>query len=271
MASELLEEKRIASVYIDDVNFVAAEDLPTYLRARSEGQGSWATSTGRCSMPCPNRCRRRSVSERFGVDIDKALRSLHVLETTGKRSAAPPATGASGATRGATCPQSSKQEALDKAIITFLGAYGPASVDEVAFALGVSEDEVATALKALVAEEALDEGRFVVSELTQYMLKLDHLRLRAGGERMYDSAPSTSTGGQKSEGPFESIEQCVRFFGEMGMPLDIFRRVPRTASRSSRAAHQRQAPARQVPSWQGALCASRGRAVVRRRVSRSRA
>ena len=27
-------------------------------------------------------------------------------------------------------------------------------------------------------------------------------------------------------GPFASIEECVSFFGEMGVPIDVFRRVP---------------------------------------------
>ncbi|MGD1061318.1 MAG: crosslink repair DNA glycosylase YcaQ family protein, partial [Methanomassiliicoccales archaeon] len=65
-----------------------------------------------------------------------------------------------------------------------------------------------------------------VSERTQYMLKLDRLRLKAGGERVYDSRTVDSCRRQKGEGPFQSIEECVRFFGSMGMPIDIYRRVP---------------------------------------------
>ncbi len=223
-ASELLQEGRIASVYIDDVNYVAAEDLATYLplasKVRELGELDRKVLDS-LSEPMS----AQDVSKRFDVDIDKALRALHVLETTGDVGRASRSDGKWRYAR-RSVPQVSKQEALDKATTTYLGAYGPSSADEIAFALGVSEDEVATALKALEAEEVLDEGRFVVSERTQYMLKLDRLRLRSGSERTYDSRTVDQFRRQKGEGPFQSIEESVRFFGEMGMPIDIYRRVP---------------------------------------------
>ena len=223
-ASELLEEGKIASVHIDDLNYVASEDLSTYAPLLAKDRELGETERKALELLADSHS-AAEVAETLGVDIDKALRALHVLETMQVVGRASRKEG-KWRYRRRDIALTSKQEALDKAIITFLGAFGPASADEVAFVIGQEEAEVASALSALTAEEILDEGRFVISERTQYMLKLDHLRLRAGGQRVYDSRTIDSYRRRKGEGPFQSIEECVRFFGEMGMPVDIHRRVP---------------------------------------------
>jgi ATP-dependent Lhr-like helicase len=223
-AAELLEEGRIASVYMDDVSYVNAEQLPRYaaLFARDRALGE-VEAKALESLREP--LTANEVAEKLGVDVDKAVRALHVLETTAKVGRASFRLN-KWRYRARDFPPIAKQEALDSAIQTFLSAFGPASADEVAFALGQPEGEVAIALTALTAEEVLDEGRFVISERTQYMLKLDRLRLRAGGQRVFDSRTVDSYRRHKGEGPFASIEECISFFGEMGMPIDVFRRVP---------------------------------------------
>ena len=223
-AAELLDEGKIASVYLDDVTFVTSEDLPMYASLLAKQR-----ELGETEMKALELLREplsvNELADKLGVDADKAVRSLHVLETTAKVGRAS-FKGGKWRYRVRELPSFGKQKALDSAIQTFLGSFGPASADEVAFALGQPEEEAAYSLTALTAEEVLDEGRFVVSERTQYMLKLDRLRLRAGGQRVFDSRTVDSYRRQKGEGPFASIEECIAFFGEMGMPIDIFRRVP---------------------------------------------
>ncbi|MGD1060910.1 MAG: ATP-dependent helicase, partial [Methanomassiliicoccales archaeon] len=81
-SSELLQEGRIASVYIDDVNYVATEDLPTYLPLAAKRR-ELDELDGKVFEALSEPMAVQDVSETFGVDIDKALRVLHVLETVG--------------------------------------------------------------------------------------------------------------------------------------------------------------------------------------------
>jgi ATP-dependent Lhr-like helicase len=221
---ELLEEGRIASVYVDDVRFVAAEDLPAYAallrreRALSEqDEKALALLDEERSAP--------ELAELMGIETDAALRSLHVLEVShlaGRSSRR----GGRWRYRRRELPPVGQEKALDEAVVTHLGAFGPASAEEVAFALGQGEGEVARALTALVAEEVLDEGRFLVSEHAQYMLKLDHLRLRQGSAQAFDARTVDAFRRHKLDGPFADEESCLHQLGESGMLLDIYRRVP---------------------------------------------
>ncbi|MDD1743408.1 MAG: winged helix DNA-binding domain-containing protein, partial [Methanomassiliicoccales archaeon] len=222
-SSELLEEGKIVSVYADDATFVAAEDLPVYgsilkrERALSEADRKVLSALDRPMTA-------NELADELQVDADKIVRSLHVLETT--------------QSVGRTSHQGGKwryarrefepmgpEKALDQAISRFLSAFGPASVEEIAFALGQEEAAVRQATSALVAEEVLDEGRFLVSEQPQYMLKRDHLRLRSAGREVYDHRSVESYRRSKLNGPFPSIEEGLGFLGEVGMQLDLFRRV----------------------------------------------
>jgi len=222
-ASELLEEGRIASVHVDDVRYVASEDLPAYAALlRRERPLSETDLRALEALE-----QERSPPELAGilqVDVDKAVRSLHALEVThqvGRTSNR----GGKWRYRRRDVPAYDRERALDEAIATHLGAFGPASVEEVAFALGQDEEEVRRALSALVSEEVLDEGRFLVSEKPQFMLKLDHLRLRQGNSQAFDSRTVDAFRRHKLQGPFKDEEECLRRMGESGMLLDIYRRV----------------------------------------------
>ena len=222
-ASELLEEGKIASVYIDDVTYVAAEDLPAYAAVlRRERETSELDRTALAALDRPRTV--SELSDMLGVDTDKAVRCLHVLETT---QAIGRVSNRAGKWRYARreVPEMPLEKALDLALATFLGAFGPASAEEAAFALGQDEEEVRRTLSALVAEEVLDEGKFVVTEHLQYLLKLDHLRLRLGNSRAYDLRTIEAYRRAKTDGPFDTVEECLQFLGEVGMQLDIFRRV----------------------------------------------
>ncbi len=222
-SSELLEEGRIVSVYTDDATFVAAEDLPIYgtimrrERALSEADEKVLSAFD-------NSRTANELADALRVDTDKIVRSLHVLETTQAVGRTSHKGGKWRYARRVFEPMSG-EKALDKAISRFVSAFGPASVEEIAFALGPEEAAVRQAVSALVAEEVLDEGRFLVSEQPQYMLKLDHLRLRSAGREVYDHRSIESYRRSKLNGPFKSIEEGLRFLGEAGMQLDLFRRV----------------------------------------------
>ena len=140
-ASELLEEGRIASVHIDDINYVASEDLSTYAPLLAKDRELGETEKKALELLADSHS-AAEVAEGLGVDVDKALRALHVLEMMQVVGRASHKEGKWRYRRRDIAP-TSEQEALDKAIITFLGAFGPASADEVAFVIGQEEAEVA--------------------------------------------------------------------------------------------------------------------------------
>jgi len=77
-----------------------------------------------------------------------------------------------------------------------------------------------------VGEGLVVAGRFLVSEGTQYMLRRDHLRLKADSDRVFDRLTVDRYRREKQWGPFDGIEACLRFFGEVGTPLEVYWRVP---------------------------------------------
>jgi ATP-dependent Lhr-like helicase len=121
-------------------------------------------------------------------------------------------------------PAADHQRSLDGAILRHLGCWAPATAEEVAFALSLDEGEVRTALKALVEEGEVAEGHFLISDGLQYMLRLDHLRLKGGGKQVFDGRTVAAFRRSRQKG-FASIEEGFERLGEVGMPLDLARRV----------------------------------------------
>lgn len=223
-ARDLLNQGRISSVYIDDVYFVASEDLPLYAtllrRERRLGDLEWSILErvgGRSTV--------RELSEDLHRSPEMVQASLRKLESAfmvgrvgfdgvrwayGRRKAVPV----------------SRENALDRGVIKYISAFAPATVEEVSFALNLREGEVEMALEGLVREGIVAKGRFLVSEHDQYMLRRDYLRLRGGSMAAFDHRSVEEYRRRKQSGPFRSIEECISFFGEMGMPFDIFSRVP---------------------------------------------
>ncbi len=202
----------------------------------------------------------------LGVESAKAARALRNLEAVYLVSRTSYA-GGKWRYRATNIAKTDREKALDHVVTKFLNCFAPATVEEVSFALGLEEEEARRTLRALVEEEVADEGRFVISEHVQYMLKRDRLRLRSSGANVYDSRTVDSYRRSKQNGPFASIEECVRFFGQVGMPVDVQRRVPSFSleewTRLRRGGRLLSGPFR---PGQGALCAGGGRSDVRRRL-----
>ena len=223
-SEELLQEGRVASVYVDDVRYVAAEDLPSYATILRRGREASELDQRMLSLLEEERG-VPELASLLRTDTDKVVRSLHALEIahlvgrTSRRAGR-------WRYRRRELPSVERERALETAIATQLGAFGPASVEELAFSLGQDEAEVRRDVAAMVAEEVLDEGRFLVSEQAQYMLKLDHLRLRQGNAMAFDARTVDAFRRHKLGGPFANEEECLRRLNECGMLLDIHRRVP---------------------------------------------
>ncbi len=221
---ELLEEGRISSVLIDDLQFVETSELPYYAAALRRERELGELETKALAYLDKERS-GAEVEAHLGVESAKAARALRNLEAVYLVSRTS-YVGGKWRYRATNIAKADQEKARDHVVTKFLNCYAPATVEEVSFALGLEEEEARRTLRALVEEEVADEGRFVISEHVQYMLKRDRLRLRTSGANVYDSRTVDSYRRSKQNGPFASIEECVRFFGQVGMPVDVHRRVP---------------------------------------------
>lgn len=121
-------------------------------------------------------------------------------------------------------PEMDRNQAMDRIVMRFLECFSPATVQEVAFALSVPEDDAYVSLEALVANGDVSKGRFLVSENDQYMLKIDHMRLRAGRDNVFDYDSVERYRLTKGE-HFDSIRGFFEFYGTAGSELDVYNRV----------------------------------------------
>ncbi|MFP4196493.1 MAG: ATP-dependent helicase [Methanomassiliicoccales archaeon] len=220
-AEELLAEGRIASVHIDDPYFVAAEDLPMYATVLRRDRE--LDDTDREVLERADGSTARAIARATGHSPDRVRASLRKLESSFLVGRAARREGEWLFRRGEV-PTTDRQRALDGAVLRHLEAYGPSSADEVAFAFSADRGEVERALRDLVREGRLAQGRFLVSEQEQFMLQRDYLRLKHGAQA-YDHHAVDAYRRGKQDGPFPSIRECLAFFGEMGLPFDLFRRV----------------------------------------------
>ncbi|HOE52436.1 MAG TPA: ATP-dependent helicase [Methanomassiliicoccales archaeon] len=220
-ASELLAEGRIASVHLDDVQYVAAEHLPTYA-SLSEPRAIGAEEAAALALLREGRtaAELEAALGKGREDTGKVLRALEAQNLVGRVAQA----NGRFTYRARAVPRVPRERAVATALLRHLEHWAPATADEAAFALHLPEEEVRRALRQLTEDGLVEEGRFVTGEQEQYMLKRDHLRLRHGSE-VFDHRTVDGYQRAKLERQFDSVEECLHHFGEMGLLYDIGRRV----------------------------------------------
>jgi ATP-dependent Lhr-like helicase len=220
---ELLRDGSIGTVYMDDVHIMVASEIPYYAAAtRKErrltdmdedvlarvGEGSSISE----------------IAEALEASEDAVLRSLRKLESMYKVRR----TDVDG--RGkwtfalAEYPEVEVKAAVDRIMLRYLDCFSPATVQEAAFALSLPDDEAFASLESLVASGEVSKGRFLISENDQYMLKLDHMRLRSGKKNVFDY--DTVERYRLSKGnDFPDIRSYFDFYGSAGSEMDVYNRV----------------------------------------------
>ncbi len=223
-AEELLEEGAISTVYLDDVFVVVTEDLPEYAAALAKVR-EYGVNDSRVLEALERESTVNGISRELEVSPDRVLRSLRKLESmflVGRDTH-----------RGGRwdyvryrLPKRDHQDSLDRVVRRHLGSVGPSTVVEVAFALTLPEEDVRRTCDDLVREGELWDGRFLVSEHQQYILRRDHLRLRSRSNTVFDDRTVEEYRRWKGSRSFDSIEGCLRHFGQVGSAMDVFNRVP---------------------------------------------
>ena len=220
---ELIQEGAISSVYIDDAYFVPTEDLPSYLSALAK-ERDLNDADRRILEELKEERSPVELAEKTDLASEKVHQSLRKLEAAGM-------VGRTGYRdgkwryRAREVERKNRQEAMDEVLLRYLECFAPASAEELSFALGINDQEVRRALADLVQEGLVSEGRYLVSEHQQYMLRKDYLRLKTNDLNAYDHRTVEAYRRSKQDGPFATIDELMDLYGDIGMPLDAFYRV----------------------------------------------
>ena len=219
---ELMHSGEIGSVFLDEPHIMVSDEIPFYASATKKEREMNETDMDvyNCiDVDTP----MSDIVEKLEISEDMVIRSIRKLESMYKV-ARTDLSGSKWLFSRTEYPEVDKNDALDRIVMRFLDCFAPASVQEVAYALSITEEEAHTSLESLVANDNVVKGRFLVSENDQYMLKIDHMRLRAGRDNIYSYEAVERyrlTKGQH----FKNIREFFEFHGSAGSELDVYNRV----------------------------------------------
>ncbi|MCQ2069772.1 MAG: ATP-dependent helicase [archaeon] len=221
---ELVREGKIRSVFLDDVNFMVASEWPVYAAATVRSRKLNENDNKVLSRITENTLLSDVNDEEEGLTEDIVFRSVRKLESMYLITR----TGVTENNRWyySRCEPSSedRKTSIDSIMLRYLGCFAPVTVQEAAFALNLSEEDIQSSLEALVAGGEVSKGQFLISENEQYMLSSDRLKLRSGKSNIYDFETVENYRMSKGE-EFDSIRDFFRFYVTSGSEFDVYNRV----------------------------------------------
>ena len=220
---ELLREGTIGTVFLDDPHIMVSSEIPDYaaatrrVRTLNDVEQSVYGLIGKdVSLS--------QISSELEISDDMVFRAVRKLESMYLVTR----TDISGPSKWlfsrVEYPNVERSSAVDRIVMRYLNAFAPATVQEVAYALALSDDDARASLENLVSSEEVSKGRFLIAENDQYMLKIDHMRLRAGSTNVYDHETVERYRLSKGE-DFPGIREYFEFYGSAGSELDVYSRV----------------------------------------------
>ncbi|MCL2607322.1 MAG: ATP-dependent helicase [Methanomassiliicoccaceae archaeon] len=219
---ELLNEKAIGTVFLDDPHIMASDEIGYYASAvRKERELNDVDS--KILETLSKEMTLAEIVAATGTDEDSAYRSVRKLESMYFVTRTDIVKNKWHFSRSEHKEQD-RDASLDRVVMRHLDCFAPATVHEAAFALSIPESDVKMTLESLVGDEKVSRGRFLVSENDQYMKRTDRMRLKAGHSNIYSHAMVERY--RRSKGSrFRSTEDYFKFYGSAGSVLDVFNRV----------------------------------------------
>ena len=220
---ELIRDGTIGTVFLDEPHIMVASEIPDYAAATRRVRQLTETDQDVYDAVGTD----TSISEiaaQLEISDDMAFRSMRKLESMYLVTRTDVNGNNKWSFSKVTYPEVERNAAIDRIVLRFLECFAPATVQEVSFALSLTEDEARSSLESLTAAEEVSKGRFLVSENDQYMLRIDHMRLKAGRNNVYDYDSVERYWMSKGE-HFDSIRDFFRFYGTAGSELDVYNRV----------------------------------------------
>ncbi len=221
---ELFREGSIGTVFLDDPHIMLSEEIPYYATATRKQKELTEDDEKVLGALTDEALSLSEISMKSGVDEDIAFRCMRKLESMYLITRVD----ISGNNKWEFARYldgfADEDESADRIIVRFLDCFAPATMQEIAYALSMSESRVKRSLEALVADEELVCGRFLISENDQYMRKIDHMRLKAGKDNVYDYETVERYRFYKCP-RFKDISEFFEYYDSAGSEIDVFNRV----------------------------------------------
>ncbi len=221
---ELFREGSIGTVFLDDPHIMLSEEIP-YYAAATRKQKDLTDDDGKVLDAVTDEASTLSeISVRSGIDEDVAFRCMRKLESMYLVTRVDVSGNNKWEYARYLDGLADEDESVDRIIVRFLDCFAPATMQEIAYALSLAEPQVKRSLEALVAEEEVVCGRFLISENDQYMRKIDHMRLKAGKNNVYDYETVERYRFYKCP-RFKNISEFFDYYDSAGSEIDVFNRV----------------------------------------------
>ena len=221
---ELIKEGRIGTVFLDEPHIMTSEEIPYYASATKKDKD--LTDDDRKVLDAVNDepIALSDISSKLEMDEDVTFRCMRKLESMYLVTRVD----ISANNKWYFCRYkdgfADPQESADRIILRFLDCFAPATIQEISFALSMTDSVVKASLESLIGDEEVVRGRFLISENDQYMRKLDHMRLKAGKSNVFDYDTVERYRYHKCP-KFDHILDYFAYYESAGNEIDVFNRV----------------------------------------------
>lgn len=224
-AAELLREGKVRSVWIGEDVYVASEDQDVYAALHQRDLKLSELEERIIELLFSKPMSSTDIASALGAEKDAVRESLRRLEMANRLcrvelkgdvpsyAPLPMKTGLD------------RRRCAIEAVLRHVTYHTPITAEDVAYEVGISEQEAEEALRELMSQEVLVSGRFVVGESQQFMHARDYLRLQSLDMPSFDRETVRAFTQRKHFERMDSIEELFDKYGEMGMAYDIFQRV----------------------------------------------
>ncbi|MFP4001128.1 MAG: ATP-dependent helicase [Thermoplasmata archaeon] len=221
-SKQLLNDGKIESIWVGETKYIDSQDLDLYLEALDQGEqphGSSPVIEELKNEPMTSYELYESTDIRL-KDVKNILRDMERKRLVNRVEMTE-----DGFTYALLDKKEKSLESMEKMILDHLRYEAPRSVEEIAYALDLSEDIALKALNNLVEQNEVVSGRLVMGEGEQYMLQDDYHELRFPGGEYVSDDKTKSYKAKKQFDEVGSIEEYFELFMEAGTPYDIYQRV----------------------------------------------
>ncbi len=222
-SKELLNEGKIQSLWVGDTKYLMSDDMDRYLHSLDQGEqphGSLSVIDQLNDGPKTE----HELYENTDLKLKEVKNILRDMER--KRLISRVSMGDDRAYKYSLLDKKdTKLECVEKIILDYLKYESPRSLEEIAYALDLSEDIALKAINNLVEQNEVVSGQLVMGEGEQYMLHDDYHELRFPGGDYISDDKTKRYKAKKQFDEVDSIEEYFELFMEAGTPYDIFHRV----------------------------------------------
>lgn len=223
-AMESLREGTARSVWIGEDVYVHADDHELYSSIHRRDVELNPTDRRILRSLSRKASRAGGLGKELRVDGQVVRARLRRLETANLVHRCDIVSGAA-VYRASAVEETARSGYVSEAITRHMAYHAPISPEDLAYEVGVSEEEARAHVDELVTRGVAVVGQFVVGDKIQYMLAKDYLHLTSDGEEVFDREDVRAYIERKQFTPVSSVEDYFRKFGSAGMAYDLFHRV----------------------------------------------